>query len=151
MIEANECGGPSGGGDNGLRPGEGVLSTPREIFSLMARSLLTSASKWARRACISLVEFSKLTIWFVARSKRETLLLFWFDTGNTSFNLAYPSLSSSRRRCSASILCLRVASLRECARFWPNVAPMPSSSSESLRDLPRRGLPDELVGDGVGL
>jgi len=46
--------GPSGGGDNGLRsiessdavfPGDGVLSRPREIFSLIARSLFTSCSK----------------------------------------------------------------------------------------------------------
>jgi len=55
LTEASECDiGPSGGGDSGLRsfewsdavlPGEGVFSRPREIFSLIARSLLTSCSK----------------------------------------------------------------------------------------------------------
>ena len=55
LTDASECGiGPSGGGDSGLRsielsdavfPGDGVLSRPREIFSLIARSLFTSCSR----------------------------------------------------------------------------------------------------------
>ena len=49
----------------------------------------------------------------IPRSIKLTLLLLVAEIGRTSLSLAYPSLSSSRLRCSASILCLRVFSLRE--------------------------------------
>jgi hypothetical protein len=79
------------------------------------------------------------------------LLDFAFDTGRTSLSLAYPSRSSSRRFCSASMRCLRVASLRWLAIWWSPWPPMPSSSSSDM-DAPRwrrRSDPDD--GDGVGL
>lgn len=83
--------GASGGGERGLAsniPGDGVSVVAREIFSFTARSLCISASSSLRRACISLLAFSSAAIWFVARSKRETLELFWLETGRTSFNFA---------------------------------------------------------------
>ena len=88
-------------------PGEGVLATPREIFSFRARSLATSDSNAANRCCNWRFVFSKLVMWFVAtrdrsmrfieafyhrqdipRSSSDTLLLFWFVTGSTSLSLA---------------------------------------------------------------
>jgi hypothetical protein len=73
LTEARECTGVgiSGGGDSGLpsnMPGEGVSVDPREIFSLMARSLTISCSSSLRRACISLFAFSRAEIWLVAET-----------------------------------------------------------------------------------
>ena len=84
------------------------------------------------------------------RSKRETLLLFWLETGKTSFSLAYPSRSSSRRRCSASIRCLRVASFLVLARCSARETPIIGSSSSEI-ERPRLRRLEVLVGEGVGL
>ena len=84
------------------------------------------------------------------RSKRETLLLFWLETGKTSFSLAYPSRSSSRRRCSASMRCLRVASFLVLARCSARETPIIGSSSSEM-ERPRLRRLEELVGEGVGL
>ena len=84
------------------------------------------------------------------RSKRETLLLFWLETGRTSFSLAYPSRSSSRRRCSASMRCLRVASFLVLARCSARETPIIGSSSSEI-ERPRLRRLEVLVGEGVGL
>lgn len=84
------------------------------------------------------------------RSKRETLLLFWLETGKTSFSLAYPSRSSSRRRCSASMRCLRVASFLVLARCSARETPIIGSSSSEM-ERPRLRRLEVLVGEGVGL
>lgn len=47
-------------------PGEGVLFTPREIFSFRDRSRVTSDSRCASRCCSWRFVFSKLLMWFVA-------------------------------------------------------------------------------------
>ena len=66
------------------------------------------------------------------RSRRETLLLFWLETGKTSFSLAYPSRSSSLRRCSASIRCLLVASFLVLARCSARETLIIGSSSSEI-------------------
>ena len=72
-VEADEsvCVLVSGGGDKGLlsmeatdavlSPGEGE-STPRDIFSLSPRSLVTSTSRDMMRACNSALLFSRATM-----------------------------------------------------------------------------------------
>lgn len=83
------------------------------------------------------------------RSKMETLVLFRLEGGKASFSLAYPSLSSSLRRCSASIRRLRAVSFLMLARCsaWETSIVGSSSELEELR-LRRR----EVLGrEGVGL
>lgn len=72
----------SGGGDSGRlstpidTPGEGEFVLFRDIFSLRFCSREISAFKPCIFFCNCWFNFSSCTIWFVALSKRDTLLLF---------------------------------------------------------------------------
>jgi len=73
----------------------------------------------------------------IPRSRMDTLLAFWLEAGRVSLRRAYPSLSSSRLRCSDSMRCLRTVSRREsreasvAAMEPPGLNSSSSSSSES--------------------
>lgn len=84
------------------------------------------------------------------------MLDFWLVVGRVSLRRAYPSLSSSRLRCSDSMRCLRIVSRRESApptRLL--VVGWKSSSSSSLSSSWRvgflRGARERVDGVAIGL